>query len=201
MLYQVIHHIIISYYLTRKKSFYFITHAWYCLLCALSMKYECTQSIWGLCKSLIRGKLNVPFGGSVKIYAYSIFFGPKLQMQKSTAPNILFKTYVYQGMKICQRHTTTFHVGYIVCWCLKKEMLTMCFDIRCRKTYILSHSHSFLRKKVDYLLWSLSTRHKRPIVIIVEVQYELGNGKLTHMIINRCWMIPYLISAKNIHIS
>ena len=43
---------------------------------------------------------------------------------------------------------TTFHVGYIVCWCLKKEMLTMCFDIRCRKTYILSHSHSFLRKKL-----------------------------------------------------
>ena len=97
---------------------------------------------------------------------------------------------------------TTFHVGYIVCWCLKKEMLTMCFDIRCRKTYILSLSFSqLLKKKVDYLLWSLSTRHKRPIVIIVEVQYELGNGKLTHMIINRCWMIPYLISAKNIHIS
>ena len=43
-----------------------------------------------------------------------------------------------------------------------------------------------LKKKVDYLLWSLSTRHKRPIVIIVEVQYELGDGKLTHMIINRC---------------
>ena len=89
---------------------------------------------------------------------------------------------------------------YCLLWCLKKR-LTMCFDIRCRKTYILSHSHSFLRKKVDYLLWSLSTRHKRPIVIIVEVQYELGNGKLTHMIINRCWMIPYLISAKNVHIS
>ena len=138
LLYQVIHRIIISYYLTRKKSFYVITRAWYCLFCALSMKYECTQSIWGLCKSLIRGKLNVPFGGTMKIYAYSIFFGPKLQMQKSVAPNILFKTYVYQGMKICQRHTTTFHVGYIVCWCLKKEMWTMCFDIRCRKTYILS---------------------------------------------------------------
>ena len=125
LLYQVIHHIIISYYLTRKKSFYFITRAWYCLFCALSMKYECTQSIWGLCKSLIRGKLNVPFGGSMKIYAYSIFWSQTTNA-KSMAPNILFKTYVYQGMKICQRHTTTFHVGYIVCWCLKKEMLTMC---------------------------------------------------------------------------
>ena len=81
-------------------------------------------------------------------YTPTLFFGPKLQMQKSTAPNILLKTYGYQGMKICQRHTTTFHVAYIVCWCLKKEMLTLCFDIRCRKTYILSHSHSFLRKKL-----------------------------------------------------
>ena len=135
-------------------------------------------------------------------YTPTLFFGPKLQKCKKYGTQ-----HIVQNICISRHENLPKAYNYISCgiycllWCLKKEMLTMCFDIRCRKTYILSHSHSFLRKKVDYLLWSLSTRHKRPIVIIVEVQYELGNGKLTHMIINRCWMIPYLISAKNIHIS
>ena len=139
---------IISYYLTRKKSFYFITHAWYCLFCALSMKYECTQSIWGLCKSLIRGKLNVPFGGSVKIYAYSIFWSQTTKMPKVWHPTYCSKHMYIKAWKFAKG------IHYISCgiycllWCLKKEMLTMCFDIRCRKTYILSHSHSFLRKKL-----------------------------------------------------
>ena len=165
------------------------------------MKYECTQSIWGLCKSLIRGKLNVPFGGSVKIYAYSIFWSQTTKMQKVWHPTYCSKHMYIKAWKFAKG------IHYISCgiYCLlmfkKRNVDYVCFDIRCRKTYILSLSFSqLLKKKVDYLLWSLSTRHKRPIVIIVEVQYELGNGKLTHMIINRCWMIPYLISAKNIHI-
>ena len=88
---DILHHIImscyiLSYHLTRKKSFYFITHAWYCLFFALSMKYACTQSIWGLCKSLIRGKLNVPFGGTMKIYAYSIFLVPNYKCKKVWYP-------------------------------------------------------------------------------------------------------------------
>ena len=84
-------------------------------------------------------------------YTPTLFFWSQTTNAKSVASNILFKTYVYQGMKICQRHTTTFHVGYIVCWCLKKEMLTMCVLIYDVGKLISSLSFSQLLKKKSWL--------------------------------------------------